>query len=104
MFSIVRFLDEDEVEIVPQKWWLASKNEQHQVCWYPRAGASEKIKKIVDPSDETGSWFNVKVLGNYGKSISTPSEYKFHTCSIRKHVLVIYMYVYLFIGRNLLYG
>lgn len=64
MFTIVRFLEEDLVELVPQKWLKKQK------CWYPNIGAAEKAKKLVDPSEESGSWYSVKILGTYGKIIS----------------------------------
>lgn len=68
MYSIVKFIDENLVELVPQKW-LKSPDISLTQCWFPAMGASDKVKRLIGPLPETGAWYDVKVLGTYGKFI-----------------------------------
>lgn len=62
-YSIVHFVETDEVEIIPINWLSASKNK----CWWPPYKSSERQSKAVmngdTPNQQVWLSFDVKVLG-----------------------------------------
>ncbi|XP_035712693.1 uncharacterized protein LOC118437626 [Folsomia candida] len=74
-YSIVHFVETDEVEIIPINWLSASKNK----CWWPPYKSSERQSKAVmngdTPNQQVWLSFDVKVLGG-GKIFGSYNQAK----------------------------
>lgn len=63
VWLVVLFVDENLVEIIPKKWYIASIGK----CYWPNNGSKviESIKKCITPCS-TWATYATEVLGEYG--------------------------------------
>lgn len=68
MFAVVRFVESNEMEVVPTIWLNGKPTVRTQtVCFFPNRDAKLKCKKKSPPELGKGELLKVVVLGVYGR-------------------------------------
>lgn len=70
MWHVVKFQNEDCVEIIPRQWYV---NDTSECFWPPRSYRKDKILKYIETgSDPMSDWkaYPVVILGTYSEYTS----------------------------------
>lgn len=69
-FSIVEFINEKTVEVVPSNWIL-----NDNICWWPASTGPKLHKQLTNPNSQPdftkgmGILYSVKILKTFGKLV-----------------------------------
>lgn len=70
MYVIIRFLENNNVEVLPKSWLIAKGDIAVNVCvqaWLPEKNLSQKAKRLLPPNHYEGSYHECLILGIFGK-------------------------------------
>lgn len=66
MYVIIRFLENNNVEVLPKSWLIAKGDIAVNVCvqaWLPEKNLSQKAKRLLPPNHYEGSYHECLILG-----------------------------------------